>query len=231
MKPTGKLRYIAAVVAAAAAFALSLALADYWKPRVTTVAPVAGSPQDVRVQLEGIEAPTVPVIMAAGTPTVVEIPADDFFYVVHPGDNELVTLDEAFIRPNEHSLVLRTGGNFPSYDDTEEIPPPESAKTDEERARLFAARVKASNRQWAKWLESARRLRVPDYQPPPVTMITVQTVSGATFTISVVPALDPSEATRRVVVTYDRDRIVESRRAAGLAVNLDRQQPARHDKP
>jgi hypothetical protein len=55
----------------------------------------------------------------------------------------------------------------------------------------------------------------------PVTSIIAQMQSGLVVTFLFYPVQQLAEQAHRVVVTYDRDEVIASRRAAGLAVNLD----------
>ena len=63
----------------------------------------------------------------------------------------------------------------------------------------------------------------------PATSIIVQMQSGLVVTFLFYPVRQLSEHAHRVVVTYDRNEVVASRRAAGLAVDLDHTRPA--EKP
>ena len=55
----------------------------------------------------------------------------------------------------------------------------------------------------------------------PATSVIVQMTSGLVITFLFYPVPQLAEQAHRVVVTYDRNEVVASRRAAGLAVNLD----------
>lgn len=58
------------------------------------------------------------------------------------------------------------------------------------------------------------------------TSMLVQMTSGMVITLLVYPVRDLAQVVHRCVVRYDRDAIVGARQAAGLAVNLDRRDPA-----
>jgi hypothetical protein len=60
----------------------------------------------------------------------------------------------------------------------------------------------------------------------PATSMLVQMSSGMVITLLVYPVRDLAQVVHRCVVRYDRDAIVGARQAAGLAVNLDRHDPA-----
>lgn len=231
MRINGSRRHAAAAISAAITCLLGFALVGYLKPRPAGLAPVANSPQDLRLRLEGIEAPAVPVKMAAGTPTVIEIPDDDFFYVVHPGDDRLVTVDETSVHREEHFFVLRTGARFPAPGTASDPPAlPAAPMTDEERVEYIREQINAYHRARAEARDAGRSAGNADFPPAPITQLTVQTTSGATFTISVSPANNPAEATRRVLVTYDREQIIEYRKASNLPVNLNEQRPRPEDE-
>ncbi len=63
----------------------------------------------------------------------------------------------------------------------------------------------------------------------PATSVIVQMQSGLVLTLLFYPVQQLSEQAHRVVITYDRNEVVAARRAAGLAVNLDR--PIEGEKP
>jgi hypothetical protein len=56
----------------------------------------------------------------------------------------------------------------------------------------------------------------------PATSVIVQMQSGLVLTFLFYPVQQLAEQAHRVVVTYDRNEVMASRRAAGLAVDLDR---------
>jgi hypothetical protein len=55
----------------------------------------------------------------------------------------------------------------------------------------------------------------------PISSVIVQMTSGMVITFLFYPVPQLSEQAHRVVVAYDRNQVVATRRAAGLAVNLD----------
>ncbi len=55
----------------------------------------------------------------------------------------------------------------------------------------------------------------------PATSVIVQMTSGLVITFLFYPVPQLAEQAHRVVVTYDRNEVIATRRAAGLAVNLD----------
>src|SRR5262245_26752580 len=56
----------------------------------------------------------------------------------------------------------------------------------------------------------------------PATSIIAQMSSGMVVTFLLYPARDIESNAHRCVVTYDREAVINARRAAGLAVNIDR---------
>lgn len=58
--------------------------------------------------------------------------------------------------------------------------------------------------------------------PAPATSIIVQMNSGMVVTFLLYPVAHIEHNAHRCVVTYDRDAIIKARRAAGLAINIDR---------
>lgn len=78
-------------------------------------------------------------------------------------------------------------------------------------------------------LRSSKQFLPPTPGPQsasPATSMLVQMSSGMVITLLVYPVRDLSQVVHRCVVRYDRDAIVGARQAAGLAVNLDRRDPA-----
>lgn len=59
----------------------------------------------------------------------------------------------------------------------------------------------------------------------PATTLTVQMYSGLVLTFMVYPAADLSQQTHRLVVSYNRREVVAARRAQGLTVNLNGEDP------
>jgi hypothetical protein len=61
-----------------------------------------------------------------------------------------------------------------------------------------------------------------DSAKQPATSIIAQMSSGMVVTFLLYPARDIESNAHRCVVTYDREAVINARRAAGLAVNIDR---------
>ena len=74
-----------------------------------------------RVTVKGNEDPVIRLGIAKHGPTVVEFPASDNFFAVHPGGSYLVTYDKSDSLATDHYLVFRAGEGFTA-------PPENSAK-------------------------------------------------------------------------------------------------------
>jgi hypothetical protein len=89
-------------------------------PGVATPAPVAlvrQGPTDylsgeANVTVRGNQNPVVRLGMAQNGVTIVEFPAADRFFAVHPGNEDLVTVEKSPSRATDHHLVLRPGSGF-----------------------------------------------------------------------------------------------------------------------
>ena len=66
---------------------------------------------------------------------------------------------------------------------------------------------------------------------PPTTSLIVQMTSGMVVTLLLTPVREIERNAHRCVITYDREAVINSRRAAGLAVQLDRREEAKQSKP
>jgi hypothetical protein len=66
----------------------------------------------VTVTLRGGRSPAVSLELAPNGVTIVEFPAADRFFAVHPGNSDLVTLDDSPTKATDHFLVLRAGSGF-----------------------------------------------------------------------------------------------------------------------
>lgn len=71
------------------------------------------------VSLSGQQNPIIRLGLARHGATLVEFPATDFFYAVHPGSATLVTVEESPTLATDHYLVFRAGPDF--------VPPPTPA--------------------------------------------------------------------------------------------------------
>jgi hypothetical protein len=134
---------------------------------------------EANVAVSGNQNPVIRLGLSPNGVTMIEFPAADRFFALHPGNSDLVTIDESPTKGTDHFLVVRAGSGFAS----------------------------PAN------MANARRA--------PVTSIIAQMQSGLVVTFLFYPVQQLAEQAHRVVVTYDRDEVIASRRAAGLAVNLD----------
>lgn len=64
------------------------------------------------VTVKGNQDPIIRLGLAQHGPTVVEFPANDNFFAVHPGGSFLVTYDQSPTLANDHYLVFRAGKEF-----------------------------------------------------------------------------------------------------------------------
>jgi hypothetical protein len=92
------------------------------------VAPVTVVPQpkppeylfgQAQVTVRGNEDPIIRLGLAQHGPIVVEFPASDNFFAVHPGGSNIVTYDESPTLATDHYLVFRAGGGFMTGAETE----------------------------------------------------------------------------------------------------------------
>ncbi|MCI0390553.1 MAG: hypothetical protein MOB07_17550 [Acidobacteria bacterium] len=140
---------------------------------------------EANVAVSGNQNPVIRLGLSPNGVTMIEFPLADRFFALHPGNSDLVTIDESPTKGTDHFLVVRAGSGF-------------------------ASPVNMAN---------ARRA--------PVTSIMAQMQSGLVVTFLFYPVQQLAEQAHRVVVTYDRDEVIAARRAAGLAVNLDRVEEGR----
>jgi hypothetical protein len=77
---------------------------------------------EANVQVKGNENPIVRLGLAQSGVTLIEFPASDRFFALHPGNSEMVTIDESPTKQNDHFFVFRAGSSFVS-------PPPDSSAT------------------------------------------------------------------------------------------------------
>ena len=153
-------------------------------PTLETSAPVAlAGPEyltgEAEVTAQGNRNPIIRLGLARNGATVVEFPVADYFFAVHPGGENIVTVDESPTLATDHYLVFRAGPDF-------NTPLPESKRPAE-----------------------------------PQAAVSVQMQSGLFVTFLFYPAPDVGRMAHRCVVRYSRAEVVATRRAAGLAVNLD----------
>ncbi len=146
---------------------------------------------EAKVEVRGNQTPIVRLGMAQHVVTIIEFPASDRFFAIHPGDSEMVTVEDSPTKAKDRFMVLRTGTGFVAPSTTTS-------------AQTFKP-------QWRK-------------QPPrplPVTSIVVQMQSGLVLTLMIYPVAELSQQAHRCVIAYNRNEVIEARRNAGLAVNLD----------
>jgi hypothetical protein len=97
-------------------------------PAPERTAPVTVVPQpappaylfgQAQVTVRGNEDPIIRLGLAQHGPIVVEFPASDNFFAVHPGGSNIVTYDESPTLATDHYLVFRAGGGFLTGADTD----------------------------------------------------------------------------------------------------------------
>lgn len=88
---------------------------DFALPAVSLV---SGTPEylsgEANVTVKGNENPIIRLGLATSGVTLVEFPAADRFFALHPGNSEMVTIDESPTKQNDHFFVFRSGSNFVS---------------------------------------------------------------------------------------------------------------------
>ncbi|MDQ3255957.1 MAG: hypothetical protein M3R15_19010, partial [Acidobacteriota bacterium] len=150
---------------------------------------------EASVQVHGNRTPIVRLGMAQHGVTIIEFPASDRFFAIHPGDSEMVTVEDSPTKAKDRFMVLRAGSGFIA-------PSPTSV------AQFSTVKQKK--------------------QPPrslPATSIVVQMQSGLVLTFMIYPVAMLSQQAHRCVISYSRSEVIEARRSAGLAVNLDGTDP------
>lgn len=97
-------------------------------PQTERVQPVTVVPQpkppeylfgQAQVTVRGNQDPIIRLGLAQHGPIVVEFPASDNFFAVHPGGSNIVTYDESPTLATDHYLVFRAGGGFLTGTDIE----------------------------------------------------------------------------------------------------------------
>lgn len=89
-------------------------------PSPTPMVPVAvvnpGPPEymsgEANISVKGNQNPIIRLGLAQNGVNVIEFPAADSFFMVHPGNSDLVSFDEETARLSKRSLVLRPGAAF-----------------------------------------------------------------------------------------------------------------------
>lgn len=134
---------------------------------------------EANVSVKGNMNPIIRLGLSPNGVTMIEFPVADRFFAIHPGNSDLVTIDDSPTKATDHFLVMRAGSGF------------------------------------------ASPTIVANAGRGPATSIIVQMQSGMVVTFLIYPVQYLSQQAHRCVVGYDRNEVVNARRAAGLAVNLD----------
>lgn len=69
---------------------------------------------EANVAVKGNMNPIIRLGMSQNGVTMIEFPVADRFFAIHPGNSELVTIDESPTKATDHFLVMRAGSGFAS---------------------------------------------------------------------------------------------------------------------
>jgi hypothetical protein len=69
---------------------------------------------EANVAVSGNQNPVIRLGLSPNGVTIIEFPAADRFFALHPGNSDLVTIDESPTKGTDHFLVVRTGSGFAS---------------------------------------------------------------------------------------------------------------------
>lgn len=69
---------------------------------------------EANVAVRGNMNPIIKLGLSQNGVTMIEFPVSDRFFAIHPGNSELVTIDESPTKATDHFLVLRAGSGFSS---------------------------------------------------------------------------------------------------------------------
>jgi hypothetical protein len=69
---------------------------------------------EANVAVSGNQNPVIRLGLSPNGVTIIEFPAADRFFALHPGASDLVTIDESPTKGTDHFLVVRAGGGFAS---------------------------------------------------------------------------------------------------------------------
>ncbi len=67
---------------------------------------------EANVAVKGNMNPIIRLGMSQNGVTMIEFPVSDRFFAIHPGNSELVTIDESPTKATDHFLVMRAGSGF-----------------------------------------------------------------------------------------------------------------------
>src|SRR5262245_52523133 len=69
---------------------------------------------EANVAVSGNQNPVIRLGLSPNGVTMIEFPAADRFFALHPGNSDLVTIDESPTKGTDHFLVVRAGSGFAS---------------------------------------------------------------------------------------------------------------------
>src|SRR5260370_4988890 len=67
---------------------------------------------EVNISVKGNQNPIVRLGLAQNGVNIIEFPASDYFFMIHPGNSDLVAFDQETAEKSHRSLVLRPGTSF-----------------------------------------------------------------------------------------------------------------------
>lgn len=85
---------------------------------------------EASVSVHGNENPIIRIGLAQGGVTLIEFPASDRFFALHPGNSDMVTLDDSPTKWRDTFFVFRAGAGF--------VPPPPGASSRGPAASIIA---------------------------------------------------------------------------------------------
>lgn len=85
-------------------------------PSVTLVEPPAADylSGEANVAVRGNQNPVIRLGLSPNGVTIIEFPVADRFFALHPGNSDLVTIDESPTKATDHFMVVRAGSGFAS---------------------------------------------------------------------------------------------------------------------
>src|ERR1044072_1655787 len=69
---------------------------------------------EANVAVKGNMNPIIRLGMSQNGVTMIEFPVSDRFFAIHPGNSDLVTIDDSPTKATDHFLVMRAGSGFSS---------------------------------------------------------------------------------------------------------------------
>lgn len=109
-----------AAVLTVSVFAQKRNYRDKEKPEDRRSQPVTIIPQpapdllsgEANITVRGNQNPSIKLGLAPNGVTIIEFPAADRFFAIHPGNSDLVTIDDSPTKATDHFIVLRAGSGL-----------------------------------------------------------------------------------------------------------------------